>query len=249
MELKIVNPNQKYALPAFRPPPASGWLYLAASIAPPRRAPFVRRHPRRAAVLADLKQLAAAVRKLPEVNETSVFRAVLLPPLESGSARPARFDVTVLIETSTPDAIAEVRAAPPLTEMLDVLQSASSGDVCVMAARCTRLLGPVDHSRQGLFLFNHFAPDTVGGERDLPAAIGLWEHLAAWYVAETGLSNSALLTPVEAGDYLFVNHARWDTSLPRLAVAQFGKRSFRSYVRANLAANDITAMPVLYRLA
>jgi hypothetical protein len=121
-----------------------------------------------------------------------------------------------------------------------------------MAAGCVRSLGEVEQSRGGLFLFNHFAPENPGGiTRE--AAIELWEHLAGWYVAETGLDNSTLLAPIEVGaepsDYVLVNHARWDKAPMRLAAEQFGKPSFYRYVRANLAAAGVIAMPVLYRLA
>jgi hypothetical protein len=50
-------------------------------------------------------------------------------------------------------------------------------------------------------------------------------------------------------DYVFVNHARWDRSLPRLMLEQFAKPSFWTYVRAGLRANRTVAMPILYRLA
>jgi hypothetical protein len=48
---------------------------------------------------------------------------------------------------------------------------------------------------------------------------------------------------------VFVNHARWDMSLPRFAARQFGKRTFYTYVLANLRANATAAMPILYHLA
>ena len=48
------------------------------------------------------------------------------------------------------------------------------------------------------------------------------------------MDNSTLLGPVGPSDYVFVNHARWDISLPRFAARQFGKRTFYSYVLANL---------------
>ncbi len=103
----------------------------------------------------------------------------------------------------------------------------------------------MDRTRQGLFLFNYFVAD----EADV--ALRLWDHLARWYEVETGLDNSTLLVPLEGerSDYLAINHARWDLSVPRLMSRQFGKRSFRTFVQANLAANRVGAMPVLYRLA
>ena len=80
-------------------------------------------------------------------------------------------------------------------------------------------------------------------------ALALACVFAAWYAVETGLDNSTLLGPTGPGDYVFVNHARWDLSLPGFAARQFGKRSFYSYVLANLHANGTASMPILYHLA
>jgi len=53
----------------------------------------------------------------------------------------------------------------------------------------------------------------------------------------------------EKSDYVMINHARWDHSLPLFAARQLPKKTFRSYMIANLAAHHLAAMPVLYRLA
>jgi hypothetical protein len=43
----------------------------------------------------------------------------------------------------------------------------------------------------------------------------VWDYLAGWYEAETGLDNSILLEPLkgEQSDYVLINHARWDGNL------------------------------------
>ena len=96
-----------------------------------------------------------------------------------------------------------------------------------------------------MFLFNYFAGDDQG------LAVELWEYLAGWYEAETGLANSTLLAPLdgEQSDYVLINHARFDGSLPLFLARQLPKKTFRSYMLANLKAHHIAAMPVLYRLA
>ena len=242
MELRIVDPSPNYASPQFALPPRWGYLHIGATVAPPVGPPFVRRDARRAALLARLKSLAEELDRLPAVRSVTVYRAVLVPPSGRGPGRPARYDVAVLIETSSPDVLDEVRAAEPYRLLMAAITDVTR-DVHVMAARCLRSLGEVDRGRPGLFLFNHFtAPDAE-------VATGLWEHLAGWYVAETGLDNSSLLAPIGEADYVFVNHARWDKGMLRLAAEQFTKKTFRSYVRANLRANHTVAMPVLYRLA
>jgi hypothetical protein len=79
----------------------------------------------------------------------------------------------------------------------------------------------------------------------------LWDYLAGWYQAETGMDNSTLLAPLEGeeSDYVIINHARSDGSLPAFVPRQFTKKSFRTYLLANLDAHNVGAMPVLYRLA
>lgn len=167
------------------------------------------------------------------IRLVTVYRAVLIAP-------PARYDVAVLVETTSVEALAEVTAAPPCRALVDAVHYGAR-DVVAMTARCVRCVADVDKGRPGLFLFNHFVAD------DLDAALDVWERLAAWYAAETAMGNSTLLAPVEAADYVFVNHARWDVDLPRFALAQFGSRTFRSDVIGTLRSNDVVALPILYR--
>jgi hypothetical protein len=87
-----------------------------------------------------------------------------------------------------------------------------SKDSHVMLARCIRSMGDVDKARQGLFLFNHFEAE------DAEAALEVWGRLAGWYARGTDLDNSTLLAPTDKADYVFVNDARWDLSLPGFAV-------------------------------
>jgi hypothetical protein len=79
----------------------------------------------------------------------------------------------------------------------------------------------------------------------------LWDYLAGWYAVETGLDNSTLLVPLEGehSDYLAINNARWDESLPVVMFRQLSKKTFWTYVLANLEANRVGAMPILYRRA
>ncbi|MER7754220.1 hypothetical protein [Kitasatospora sp. NPDC097643] len=251
----IVNPHPAYRPVLFVDAPPTGYLHVAAAVQPPPQAgpPFLRSSPERDALLARLKPLAAELVDDPAVTRATVYRAVLIPPTSYGKSgrndgiHPARYDVAVLVETTSaaPERLAEVEEGETYRRLLEVVREAAS-DTHVMAARCIRRIADVDKTRPGLFLFNHFAAE------DTAAALEVWEHLAGWYAAETGLDNSTLLAPLGPlgdSDYVFVNHARWDTGLAQLFLRQFGKRSFRSFVLANLRANGITAMPVLYRLA
>ena len=246
MEPTIVNASRRWPPPKLREPLPFGYIHVAAAVQPAAQPgpPFPGRSSKRRALLDRLKGLAADLTSLDQVERATVYRAVLVPPAGDGEMlhHPARFDVAVLIETSSPGEIAEVQAAEAYQQLLQAVHEAAQ-DVHVMAARCARLLADVDKSRPGLFLFTHFTTE------EPQVALELWERLAGWYAVETGLDNSTLLQPIGEADYVFVNHARWDRSLPRLMLEQFAKPSFRSYVRANLRANRTVAMPVLYRLA
>jgi hypothetical protein len=92
----------------------------------------------------------------------------------------------------------------------------------IMTARNARRIGDVDTTRQGLFLFNHFAADDTG------VMLQLWDYLAGWYVVETGLDNSVALAPMEGekSDYAIVNWARWEVSPLRHFWSQLSKKSF-----------------------
>ena len=155
-----------------------------------------------------------------------------------------RFDLVVFIETRSVAAIREVQATEQYEVLLEALRSHAKR-LHVMAARNARRVGDVDKTRDGLFLFNYFVADDAG------VMLQLWDYLAGWYAVETGLDNSTLLVPLdgEQSDYQAINHARWDESLPRFLWRQFSKQSFRTYVLANLEANQVGAMPALYRLA
>jgi hypothetical protein len=246
MDLQLVNPQPRYAKVTLIQPPPLGYIHVAATVDPPRgRAPFPGRSPRKAALLTRLRALASQLARLGTVETATVYRAVLVaPPAGSAKQAPhrARHDVVVLVETTSPAVLDQVQATEPYQLLVEAVTEAAT-DVHVMPARCPKRVGDVDKTRQGLFLFNYFVAD------DAAVALQLWDYLAGWYAAETGLENSTLLEPLGEADYVFVNHARWDHSLPRFLLRQLTKPSFRTFVLANLQANRTGAMPILYRLA
>ncbi|MDO8540713.1 MAG: hypothetical protein Q7S40_09785 [Opitutaceae bacterium] len=155
----------------------------------------------------------------------------------------ANFDVIVLIQASSLAAARDVQMSPAYGFMLAAIRKASR-PVHVIAARNARRIGDVAAGK-GLFLFNHFAAE------DVSVMLPLWEYLAGWYVAETGLTNSIALVPEEGGksDYAIINWARWDVSPLRHFWTQLTKPSFWRTVPRNLDANHAASMPIYCRLA
>jgi hypothetical protein len=113
--------------------------------------------------------------------------------------------------------------------------------VIITQARNARRIADVP-SAQRLHLFNHsLAEDT--------SALDVWDYVAGWYQQEMRLRNSQVLAPIEpdGSPLAFINHASWNMSLARIISRQLSRRSFRSFVIANLRNNEIGSLPYLYR--
>jgi hypothetical protein len=237
--LRLASAGRRYAQPArLIRPSAAGYLYLAVQTAAQHRpGPVLGRDQRR--------QGAAAVRGCGGGPLRRRHRGVGVPRRDADPhARPVpQPDVTMLIQTTTPETAASLASSPALGTVLGELAAAGARSH-LTAARNIRRIADVDHRPGPLFLFNHF----LAPGQDL--AVAVWEHLAAWYQRETRLRNSVLLAPAgtQQPEFTLVNHASFEMSLPALAWRQFARRSYHTYVRASLAANQITAAPGLYRL-
>lgn len=248
--MTFASRDPRYGPARLQKPSGHGYLYLAGEVAAPSRPGPVLPSRRRQALVEELRRAFPEVTALPQVIRANLFTARAFTPAQSftrqdgGRVPAARFDVAVLVETTTPETARELREAGPMALLTNLMRAGARHTVAFAATNAKRI-ADVDASRDGLFLFNHFAAD------DLQRALSVWDHLAGWYVAETQLGNSVLLLPLEgeSSDYVFVNHARWDLSLPQFVIKQFSKPSFRGYVLANLRANRVVSMPVVYGLA
>ena len=250
MQPRIVNADPRYSRVQLIEPTQLGYVHLAAEVQP--RLPFLPASRRKQCFLAHLKQLARQVAQVETVQRVTVYDSIGMPPLDrlpgvrerAGAIRVARFDVAVLVETDSPAAALDVQRTPAYTALLDALCTPAR-QMHVLVGRNAKRVGDVDKTRPGTFLFNHFVAS------DPALALDLWDYLAGWYAVETGLDNSTVLVPAEgvASDYVLVNHARWDAPPLWVFLQQVLKPSFRSFVLANLTANHVIAMPVLYRLA
>ena len=201
---------------------------------------------RRRRALADrVAATARVLRRDPRVVRADVFTALVRPP--GGRARrragghPARYDVVMLVETTSPTSAEGVAAGPAATVLTRVVRS-QGHTTASFAGSNARRIAPVDHERPGVFLFNYFsAPDVATN-------IAVWQHTAGWFEQETGLDNSTVLEPGPAAQVPFtlVNHCRWDRLrdvLPSLTL----KPSFRSFVLRAFADRRVVPEPLLYR--
>ena len=200
-------------------------------------------------LLGDLKGMAGGLRVLEGVQKAVVFKALVVPPGEGryktsrADVPQARFDVVVLIETDTPER-ARALVATPGFKALERHGRDAAKRAELIVGKNVRRIGPVDHSRDGVFLFNYFLAESR--EQNL----AVWEYTAGWFTDQTGLDNSTVVLPdaEHSGGLTLINHCRWDRLRDVLPSLIF-KRSFRNYVLANFDANRTAPMPVLYRLA
>lgn len=248
MELRIVNENPKYPPVKLIEPTTLGYIHLAA-VVQPRKSPFMPIGRKKKQLIARLKYLAQQLEQLEAVEKATVFHAVVIAP-SSGyvkqhrdSIHLPRYDVVVLVETRSPEAALQVQKTEEYTMLIDALKSCAS-DLHTLVARNVKCAGDVEKRRKGIFLFNYFVGD------DPQVTLALWDYLAGWYAVATGMNNSTLLLPLEGerSDYTIINHARWN-GLVRFLWRQITKKSFRTYMQANLNENHVGSMPVFYHLA
>jgi hypothetical protein len=234
-------------------PTRRGYIYVAACVQP--HGAVVLPTPKRFRLLRRLKDLTRGLERVEGVIKGDVFRAIIVPPPERFSMylqertppmQPADFDVAALVQTISPSAAQEVARSAAYRALVEAMRTASlDRRVFTMVAHNAKRIANVDTSRDGLFLFNHFAAD------DPSVMLHLWDYLADWYTKETGLNNSIALVP-EAGqrsDYSIVNWARWEMGPLRHFWHQLSKKSFWRYITQNLEANHAASMPIYCRLA
>jgi hypothetical protein len=246
--LRIVNAAQRFPRVDLIEPSASRFIHIAAEIE--ARPPLLPDSAAKKQVLAKAKDACIRLAREPGVKDAAVFTAILVPSGLGEYAKQradklhiARFDLAVLIECDTAETVQRVQRHPAYEAMQRaIVQTASY--VHAITATNPRRIGPVDHKRPGVFLFNHFAADSLAQN------LAVWDYTAGWFEVETGLDNSTVLLPDDSGKskYSIINHCRWDRLRDVLPSLMF-KKTFHSYVLDNFAANNVAAMPILYRLA
>lgn len=244
---RIVGADHGYAAARLIDPTDHGYLLLAAETS--RRPVWLpNTHDKR--VLLDRCRLACTtLRARPSVLDATTFDAFVIPPgrgafldRRPGEVHMARYDLVVLVETTTPDDAAALRTTDEWMTLKHTVRRVAANTL-ELAASNVRRMGDVDHTRAGVYLFNYFFAD------DTAQNIAVWERTAGWWQQETDLDNSEVLLPRPGEtDYTIINHCRWDR-LTDFLPALLLKRSFHTYLQANFDANDVAPMPILYRRA
>jgi hypothetical protein len=231
-------------------PTTSGYLLMAAEVdrRPWQLIPFSRN---KNDLIRETKAYCAMIGRLAGILSASAFRAFFTPPGGHGGyllrrkkrSHRARFDIVVLIEADSLSNIEEILRSPQWRQLESNVRS-KARYVEVISATNAKRIADVDHTRDGVFLFNFFEAD------DVQQNLNVWEYTAGWFQKETELDNSTVLLPDATANttYSIINHCRWDRLRDVLPSLLF-KRSFRNYVLAHFDANDTAAMPILYHLS
>ncbi|KRD16834.1 hypothetical protein ASE48_27100 [Mycobacterium sp. Root265] len=243
--MKIVN-DQSAVPVRLAEASTAGYLVLAAEIGT-WAGPFALPSRTRGHTLARAVQLCAELAERDDVLEAVVFRGALRPPgegadiLARAGARPARFDVVVLILTRGRDDLDAVRGDAAYRALSAEISSTAKYSYRVGADNAARI-ADVDHRSDDWFLFNYFHCD------DADTVYSVWRYTAGWFQQRTALPNSTLLRPLprQDRDFSVVNHASWPT-LRTFLPALLLRPSFRTFVLANFAANGVAAQPIMYR--
>ena len=248
-KLNIVNQHLKFRKVSLVEPAKSFYLHIAAEIDHSPFPFFLSTSLKKKQLIEESKKWCNELKKENGVISAVVFKARLIPPgkgkfieQKKEMVHVAKFDLAILIETTSLEAIEKIKKSDSYKEITQSINKKSQF-VHTMAASNVKHISPVDHSKQGVFLFNYFFADSVHQN------LGIWEYTAGWFQQETGLTNSTVLLPLQQhlSEYTIINHCRWDKMSDILPSLIF-KRSFHSYVLDNFFANNVAAMPVLYKI-
>ncbi len=247
--LRIVGPKNQFPEVTLMEPTPSGYLLFAAEVDHRPPIGFFIQSGRKTRLIQSLKTLIQRLRNNDEVLDASLFKALIVPPGrgEFLEKRPqveiARFDVVMLVEFSNIEAAQRYGDTPEWKNMLAFAEK-NARKILNITTSNTRRIGPVDHSTNGVFLFNFFYAD------NLEINLQVWNYTAGWFQDQTGLDNSTVLLPQDATQvpYTIINHCRWDRLRDILPALLFNK-SFRPFVLDNFEANNTAAIPILYQLA
>jgi len=246
---QIVGPKNIFPKVTLVDPINSGYLLFALEVDTRPPVGFFIESQLKKKILLKLKHELVNLRNNSKVIDATVFKAMIIPPGRGAflKKRPdveiAKFDIVMLIEFNTHESVKEFQRSKQWQNLESTYKTKTKKSLTVTGTNVRRI-GPVDHSKQGVFLFNYFYADQVKQN------LQVWEYTAGWFEDQTGLDNSTLILPdqVNKNSYKIINHCRWDRLVDILPSLIF-KTSFKEFVLNNFEVNNVAAMPILYRLA
>ncbi len=249
-DIQVVNKHLKFPNVTLKEPLTSGYILVSAEV--DKRTSFWGESKTKKALIKKIKTLGLELQNDENVVEVSLFKASLFPPGRDGEYIKKRkqsktfhigYDVVLLIEVKSIQQIEEVKTTSSFTEIINEIEKSSSYHF-IFNAKNLRRIDSVNHKKNGVFLFNFFVAENK--EQNL----GIWEYTAGWFQNQTNLDNSTLFDSIDPQQktYSVINHCRWDGFLDILPSLIF-KKTFKTYVLDNFAANDVAAIPILYKLA
>lgn len=248
-KLKIVNDHLDYDNVSLIEPTDHFYIHIAVEIDNAVTPFYFKDSSLKKKIIKETLRFSEILRTLEGLISIDAFKALLVPPgrgkyIEENAdkIKKAKFDFALLIELKSKDDMSALIANKAYNELVSFLNENAKA-VHIISATNSRRIGPVDHDRQGVFLFNYFFADDV--EQNLQ----VWNYTAGWFEKETKLDNSTLLMPInsEESNYFVINHCRWD-KLTDIIPSLIFKPTFRKYVLANFYENKVGAMPILYKL-
>ena len=248
-KLKIVNSHLDYDNVTLIEPSSHYYLHIAIEIDKVLTPFYFFESALKKKIINNCKEFCNKLLMKNRVIEANVFKALLIPPgrgrfiIENqNKVKVAKFDVAILIEVDSEEKLLDIQKDTSYLELITFLKEKSK-NIHQIETSNARRIGAVDHTTQGVFLFNYFYAEDV--EQNLE----VWNYTAGWFEKETELDNSTLLLPLkkENSDYSVINHCRCDNLIDILPSLIF-KRTFKKYVLDNFHKNKVGAMPILYKL-
>ena len=249
-EINVVNKDLKFPQVSLIEPLKSGFILIAAEV--DKKTSFWGESNAKKSLIKKIKTLALVMQSNENVLEFTLFKASLFPPGRSGEYLKklnmankihTQYDVVLLIELSSVEKIAEIKNSEVFASIMDTFESLSTYHF-IFGAKNLRRIGNVNHKKNGVFLFNFFVA------KNKAQNLGIWEYTAGWFQDQTNLTNSTLFDSVDSAEdtYSVINHCRWNAFFDILPSLIF-KKTFKTYVLDNFEANEVAAIPILYKLA
>lgn len=254
--MKIINPTLAENIEEqgmLSPPNSFGYIFIAAEIEPQHllvKSTFKKK------LEGELKDKISFLKEIVGVQRADLFSGFIIPPgskeglqfikEKNIKIQPAKFDIVILIETESTDNLDLIENNKILIEIEAYLKDNTQRFFKTRAQNKTKI-AEVDKNTKGIFLFNYFYC------KNEKTVLDVWKYTAGWWTENANLTNSTPLSPLnENCDYALINHCKWNRLIDILPILILGRigivKGLNSFVLKTFTANQIVAMPVLYRL-